>query len=204
MPRKSNYRPVAEWEYVGIVIPMSEPRHLRCGLLTALVLMAISVKGQAPMALSVLHAPVHSISPEIVRAVDAKLPKYKDVAAQKTPEAPSDATKDSPDILHLEKLTVRADRRRLPSDYAMLTLKGRMDMALTTYPGVRIGNLLNLNNGYATEMQHEQWLVVEKRTVADAVRNSRTDNSPESKKAERLLRDALAQPSMYWAGQGQP
>ena len=204
MLRKSNYRPVAEWEYVGMLISMSEPRYLRCGLLTALVLVAISVKGQAPMALSALRAPVHSISPEIVKAVDAKLPKYKDVAVQKTPEAPSDATKDSPDILHLEKLTVRADRQRLPTDYAMLTPNGRMDLALKTYPGVRIGNFFGANNGYATAMQAEQWMVVEKQAVADAVRNSRTDNGPESKRAERLLRNALAQPSMYWAGQGKP
>lgn len=169
------------------------------------------------MALSAVHAPVHSISPEIVKAVDAKLPKYDPKTAAKSAleEPVSNDAYESAGVLYLPKVTVRKDRLSTPSDFAFLTPKGRMELAFKTFPGLRIGNVFGQNkgkeqipvradNGYAITMQAEEREVQRKQSMTETVERTRTDNGPESRRIDKLLKGALARPSMDWAGQGKP
>lgn len=201
MPRKSNYRTVAEPGFARTVLVVNGARHLRCGLLTALVLVATRTNAQSPAGVST-HEPVHSISPEIVQAVAAKLPKYDSKAAEKShqEEVVSRDAYESAGVLYLPKVTVRKDRLSTPDDFAFLTPKGRMELAFKKYPGVRIGNLLGLNDGYAAAMQAEDREVARKESAKETVERTRTDDGPESRRIDKLLKAALARPSMDWAG----
>jgi hypothetical protein len=212
MPRRSNYRTVAEAGFARTVLVVNGSRHLRCGLLTALVLVATRTSAQSLAGVST-HGPVHSISPEIVHAVAAKLPKYDPTAAEKSRQeevAPRDAY-ESAGILYLPKVTVRKDRLSTPDDFAFLTPKGRMELAFKTFPGLRIGNFFGANtgkeglpfradNGDATTMQAEAREVARKESARETVERTRTDNGPESRRIDKLLKAALARPSMDWAG----
>ena len=201
MPRKSNYRTVAEPGFARTVLVVNGARHLRCGLLTALVLVATRANAQSQAGVST-HEPVHSISPEIVQAVAAKLPKYDSKAAEKShqEEVVSRDAYESAGVLYLPKVTVRKDRLSTPDDFAFLTPKGRMELAFKKYPGVRIGNLLGLNDGYAAAMQAEDREVARKESAKETVERTRTDDGPESRRIDKLLKAALARPSMDWAG----
>lgn len=182
------------------------PCHLRSGwLIVVLALTTTSVSGQASRSIPT-HAPVHSSSPEIVQAVAAKLPKYDPTAAEKSSsdEAALNEAYESAGVLYLPKVTVRKDRLSTPSDFEFLTPKGRMELAFKKYPGVRIGNILGLNDGYAAAMQAEDREVARKESVKETVERTRTDNGPESRRIDQLLKAALARPSMFWAGDRGP
>lgn len=185
---------------------VKRPRHFRSGwLVVVLALATTSVSGQASRAIPT-HAPVHSLSPGIVEAVDAKLPKYDPTAAEKSSsdKAASSEAYESAGVLYLPKVTVRKDRLSTPSDFEFLTPKGRMELAFKKYPGVRIGNILGLNDGYAAAMQAEDREVARKESVKETVDRTRTDNGPESRRIDQLLKAALARPSMFWAGDKGP
>ena len=216
MSRKSNYRTFADREFAGTVLIMNGPRHLRCGLLLALALVATNANAQTPPGIST-HEPVHSISPEIVDAVAAKLPKYDPRAADKSNSdgATANDAYESAGVLYLPKVTVRKDRLSTPSDFAFLTPKGRMELAFKTFPGLRIGNLFGSNkgkeglpfrtdNGDATTMQAESREVARKEAVTETVERTRTDDGPESRRIDKLLTAAVARPSMFWAGDKGP
>jgi hypothetical protein len=183
------------------------PRHFRSGLLVVVLTLATTnVRGQVSRAISA-HPPVHSFSPEIVQAVAAKLPKYDPTAAEKSNSdevAASNDAYESDGVLYLPKVTVRKDRLSTPSDFEFLTPKGRMELAFKKYPGVRIGNILGLNDGYAAAMQVEDREVARKESVKETVERTRTDNGPESRRIDQLLKAALARPSMFWAGDKGP
>jgi hypothetical protein len=216
MPRKSNYRTFAHHEFAGTVLIMNGPRHLRCGLLLALALVATRANAQTPPGVST-HEPVHSLSPEIVDAVAAKLPKYDPRAADKSNSDGATANDgyESAGVLYLPKVTVRKDRLSTPSDFAFLTPKGRMELAFKTFPGLRIGNIFGSNNGKeglpfradngdATTMQAESREVARKEAMTETVERTRTDDGPESRRIDKLLKAAVARPSMFWAGDKGP
>ncbi|MEO6994037.1 MAG: hypothetical protein ABI273_10430 [Lacunisphaera sp.] len=216
MPRKSNCRTFADREFAGTVLIMNGPCHLRYGLLTALALVVTSANAQTPTRIST-HEPVHSISPEIMEAVVAKLPKYDPTAAEKSDSNKTAANEayESGGVLYLPKVTVSKGRVSTPSDFAFLTPKGRMELAFKTFPGLRIGNVLGANkgkeglpfradNGDATTMQAESREVARKESMKETVERTRTDDGPESRRLDKLLKAALARPSMFWAGDDRP
>jgi hypothetical protein len=174
-------------------------------MLTAMVWAGPAVKGQHNGA-SPTTGRARILSPEIVQAVIQKLPKYAPPTPAKTaPEPPGGEGKDSShDMLHLPKLTVKERPPTRPSDFELLTPKGRLELALKKYPGLRIGNLFGMNNGIALAMQAEERKLEEKAAVTDTVRRSTKDSSPESKKLMRQINDAFRGPNNDWATSGGP
>ena len=183
---------------------MIGPRDLRRGFLLVVVLAATGARGETPPTPPVEPASRHHLSPEISQAVAEKLPKYHDPAPPKPAEAPAEPSQDNPDILHLDKLTVWTGKQPLPSEYALMTPKARVELGLRKFPGLRILNIFGLNNGIAAAMVAEEHEVEAKQALVDTVRNTRTDNDPESRRIDRFLLDALARPNMEWAGQAKP
>jgi hypothetical protein len=146
------------------------------------------------------------LSPEIVKAVIQELPRYAPPAPAKVaPEPPADEGKDSsPGVLHLPKLTVKERPPTLPSNFELLTPRGRLELALKTHPGLRIGNFFGMNNGIALAMQAEERKLEQKAALTDTVRRTTRDNSPEGKKLMRLINDAFRGPNNDWATSGGP
>ena len=159
--------------------------------------MATTLKGQSPVAHS-SSGPVHSISPEIVQAVAEELPKYAPPAPAKAAESPPEEKNDNPDIFLLPKVTVRADAPSALTEFDMLTLKGRVALAMKSYPGLRTFNLFGLNDGIAVAMQTEEKDVEKRAALTTTVRRTTSDNSPESQKMEQLLKAALQRPNAEW------
>ena len=179
---------------------MGGPDHFRTSLLAALLFAGTAVKGQAPApAAPATHSPVHSISPEIVQAVVGKLPRYTPPSPAKTPEVvvPNEAS-DSRDIFRLPKLTVKTAPPVPLSDYDVLTPKGRLELALQLYPGLRIGNIFGMNNGMAVAMLAEERDLQKKAALTATVERYATDNGPESKRMARLLKAAIQRPNNDW------
>jgi hypothetical protein len=205
MPRKSYFRRVAGNRRIDGSRFIPGTHYLHWGMLTAMVWAGPWVKGEDNGA-SPTTGRAHILSPEIVQAVIQKLPKYAPPTPAKTaPERPADEGKDSShDVLHLPKLTVKERPPRRPSDFELLTPKGRLELVLKKYPGLRIGNFFGMNNGIALAMQAEERKLEEKAALTDTVRRSTTDNSPESKKLMRLINDAFRGPNNDWATSGGP
>lgn len=197
MPRKSNYRMVAEEGLVITIRAVSGSHHFRCGVLTAMVLVGAELKAQSP-ALPVLPPPVHSISPEIRQAVTEKLPKYTP-PPPKASDPVHEEVSDSPDVLRLPKVTVRAaPPTAFPPNFATLTPKQRLDLALKANPGLRLGNILGMNNGIAMAMQQEQREFEKRTALAETVKFTKTDDSPESRRIDGLVKAATQRPSTGW------
>ena len=147
---------------------MHGTRGFPLGVFAAFVFSVTELEAESADVKSNLH-PVHSISPEIRQAVNAKLPKYAPVVAEKPEVSGQIPPANSPDIFYLPKLTVKAAAPTAPTDFAFLTPKGRLDLAMKSYQGLGLGNLFGLNGGVAMDMQAEQRDVDKKAALVDTV-----------------------------------
>lgn len=143
---------------------------------------------------------VNRVSAHITREVMEKLPKYGAVAPVEPARRPevSDGLDSSDDVLRLPKVTVT--RRKPPpmDDFSWLTPKARLDLALKTQPGLRLGNIAGLNNGIASAMQAEDRSVKSKAVLVAEVQVHSSDNSDVSKRIRRLLQAAIQRPNADW------
>ena len=204
MYRKSNYRLVAAEGRAGKLHFMRGSRYLPLGVLTAMALAGSNVRGETSGG-SPASGEGRTLSAEIREAVIEKLPKFAPSTLAKTPEPPPENTNDSSgDILHLPKITVKAAAPTLPSRFDLLTPKGRLDLAMKSSPGLRIGNFFGLNNGIAMAIQAEERDVEKKAALAETVRRTTSNDGPESKRIMRLLKAALQRPNTDWAGNSRP
>jgi hypothetical protein len=138
------------------------------------------------------------LSEKIVHEVDNKLPKYDPSSEGGKESLPAaEEPNASPDVLRLPTVTVTAETP-LPPEWAMVTPKERLDRAIKARPGLKIGNIFGTNNGYALEMQREEHDVQKKAGLTEIISNTRTDNSAESRRIDRLLKDAVALPGTGW------
>jgi hypothetical protein len=142
--------------------------------------------------------PRRTLSDHVVHEVETKLPKYDPPpkpanGASSTAEEPT----SSPDVLRLPTVTVTAETP-LPPEWAMITPKERLSLAIKARPGLKIGNLFGTNNGYALAMQREERDVGKKAALTEIVQNTRTDDSAESRRVERLLKAALVRDTPGW------
>ncbi len=101
-------------------------------------------------------------------------------------------------VLNLPKITVRPGMKEGPSDYSFLTTKGRMDLALKTRPGLRVGNIFGLNNKIALFMQLEEQEVKAKTVLFHRVDRVLIDDSADSRETKRMLESALGRANAGW------
>lgn len=136
----------------------------------------------------------------ISEVLAAELPKYE----PHPPAEPTEvSTADEPaverdGVLNLPTVTVRPVMKESPADYSFLTAKGRMDLALKTYPGLRVGNLFGLNQGIALYMQMEEQEVRKKAVLFTRVDRVLIDDGPDSRETLRLLKSALGRANADW------
>ncbi len=180
---------------------MSCRRHLRIVLLAAWVF---------PFGLTVRAAefpdsPGGSRRPSgasswITEVLAADLPKYVPHASDETVVVTqsTEAAVERDGVLSLPKMSVRPVMKESPSDFAWLTAKGRMELALKTHPGLRIGNLFGLNNGIALYMQMEEQEVKTKAALFHRVERVLMDDSADSRETLRMLESALGRANADW------
>ncbi len=199
MPRLSTQSRVAAYHARGNPGVVIRSCYLCQGMVVAVVILGgFSLKGADNSTAST--APLKpKLSERIIHEVETKLPKYNPPpkTANETPPA-AEETPASPDVLRLPKVTVTADAPTPPPDWAMVTTKERLQQAIKARPGIKIGNLFGLNNGYALEMQWEERNVQKQADLKEIVDRTGTDNSAESRRVDQLLKAALARPTTGW------
>lgn len=146
-------------------------------------------------------APVPPVrSPHIREAIRAGLPKYQPQAAgdDVTMRASSEQAVEKDGTLNLPKVTVEAKSRPRIREYDMLTPKGRMELALKRYPGVRIGNLFGLNSGIALALLKEEVEAEKRRELRATVENIIRVDDVGGRELRRLMQNAIAHPNTDW------
>lgn len=163
----------------------------------AAILAGVSLRG-AENSGSPVPASPRAISEKVIHEVEVKLPKYNPAPKPASEPAPArEDSSDSPDVLRLPTVTVTAETP-LPPDWALVTPKERLALALKARPGLKVGNLFGMNNGIALVMQREERDVQKKADLTEIVKNTRTDDSAESKRVDKLLKAALARDTPGW------
>lgn len=174
---------------------MSGSRHLRQEALAVLVLlMGVEVRPvETPDAPLVNRRPLSWIT----EVLAAELPKYEPPPASEPTEVStaSEPAVERDGVLNLPTVTVRPVMKEAPADYSFLTAKGRMELALKTHPGIRVGNIFGLNQGIALYMQMEEQEVKKKAVLLNRVQSSAIDNGPESMALLRLIKEAIVRPN---------
>jgi len=177
---------------------MSGGHHLRNEALLTLMLLGGGVAWSAEL-------PDPPASPRRSRSwftgvLAAELPKFvphpPDEAAESIIAATTAVERDG--VLSLPTMRVRPVMKESPSDYAFLTAKGRMDLALNTYPGLKIGNLFGLNEGIAIAKQMEERDVRAKAGLFHRVERVLIDDSADSRETLRMLKSALGRANAAW------
>ena len=164
----------------------------------AALAVSLSLRSGAEPATAAIPAsgPPRKASSEITEALLAKLPKYAPPAPALVPGiAPrTDAAGSLEEILILPKITVRPTPIVPESDFAFLNTKGRLELSLNAHPGIRVGNLLGLNDIMTLTMQQDERVAAKKADLADLVQRSTLGDSELDKKI-RALTQALLQRS---------
>ena len=181
---------------------MNGYRHLRIDALATLVLL-IGVQARTEQPSASPPAPTESaiLSTKIKEAVTAKLPKYVAPTPAKLPDfnKPKEAGDQSDDMLHLPKMTVRPATTLPASDFAFLSPKGRMELAMKNSPGLGIGNIFGLNQGIAMAIQAEERDVQKKATLTEMIERTTIDDSEATKRIRLLLQAAVQRANSDWA-----
>jgi hypothetical protein len=179
---------------------MSGCRHPCSGLLAALVIfLGINVP-----AAELIDSPARNrrsgAAPWLTEVLAAELPKFVPPPTDETGVVSESAEPavEREGVLSLPALTVRPVIKESPSDHAFLTAKGRMDLALKSYPGLRIGNILGLNNGIALVMQAEEQEVRAKSRLYHRMERVLIDDSANSRETRRMLEAALGRANASW------
>jgi len=174
---------------------MSGCRHLRHEALAAFVLLlSMEVRSaEVPDAPAVARRPVSWIT----EVLAAELPKFEPRSAAEPTEVStaSGPAVERDGVLNLPTVTVRPVMKEAPADYSFLTAKGRMELAMKTRPGLRVGNILGLNQGIALFMQMEEQEVRKKAELLNRVQSSAIDSGPESMALLRLIKEAIIRPN---------
>jgi len=174
---------------------MSGSRHLRWEALATLSLL-IGVEAWAA------DSPVapHRGSSWLTVVLAAELPKFAPPPPAEAAESTiaDEAAVDKDGVLALPTMTVRPGMKESPSDYAFLTAKGRMDLAMKSYPGLRLGNIFGLNQGIATAKQGEEQEVRAKARLYHRVERVLLDDGTDSRETRRMLEAALGRANADW------
>lgn len=136
------------------------------------------------------------LKPEAVAALKAALPKY---VAPKTVAAPASAEDETPEelpggILRLPEYFVTEDKIRAFSEYEMLTVQGRIDLALKRHPGLKLGPFAGLNAGPGLAMLAEEEAIAKRRRAAELFELASFSRSTPDKKLREALRQVQLRP----------
>jgi hypothetical protein len=101
-------------------------------------------------------------------------------------------------ILALPTMRVRPVMKMSPSDYGLLTPKGRLELAMKTHPGSRVGNILGLNQGIALFMQMEEQEVKAKSALYHRVDRILLDDGANARETRLMLESALGRANADW------
>ena len=160
----------------------------------------VDVRAEAPAPAPPAASQPRTLSPVIVETLTATLPKFAPPAPAKLPVGtPSaDAGESLDDVLHLQKITVRPVTKEPPAESGWLTNKGRIELAMKLYPGLRFGNIFGLNQGMALALLEDERLARKRAAVADAVEHVTLLDSKEDKRMRHLMEAAVLRPNTDW------
>jgi hypothetical protein len=145
-----------------------------------------------------------AVSPATAAMLAAAAPRFQPVAAPAQPT--HESVEEVPDkprngIVRLPRYIVREPRVPALSEYQVLTPKGKVELALKTYPGLRFGSFwIFRNDGIALAMLEEDVAAERARELAELTSLLPTNGpSPDSEQGrkQRLIRDALT-PRSSW------
>jgi len=144
-----------------------------------------------------------SMHARITKEIIAKLPKYVPPVPAKLPDfsQPNEAGDSSDDILNLPKMTIRPAAPLPPSEFAFLSPKGRVELAMKTNPGLHFGNIFGLNSGPqgpALAIQADEREALRKATTTDLVDRTTLNDDESAKKIRQLLQAAVQRANSDW------
>ncbi len=177
---------------------MSGGRHLRLEALAVLSLF-IGVEGWSAEPADSPNPPRRAPS-WLTEVLAAELPKFAPPppaeAVESTIAAEPAVEKDG--VLALPTMRVRPLMKEAPSDYSWLSPKGRMDLAMKSHPGLRLGNILGLNKGIVMYMQMEEQEVRAKARLYHRVERVLLDDGTDSRETRLMLESALGRANADW------
>jgi hypothetical protein len=138
----------------------------------------------------------------VSEAVSAKLPR--DVLPTFQPVKPltqpgvSGGDDQMDEIYYLPDIKVTTAKRLPVSNFLFLNLKGRLELALKSNPGLGIGPLPSLNNVVALEMQKEEREDGKRSAMTEQVLSIAVGEDTSAKELIRLMRAATARPNIDW------
>ncbi len=135
--------------------------------------------------------PASAIDAEITRG----LPAYKEPAPAGTEAGAPEADRPKNQIPRLPatllpKYVVRESRLPVFRVLDLYTPKGLVELAFKEHPGLRFGNLFNLNANYAYNLIVDEQLRAERNELMDMARTMSIDGDHED---ERLMQEALVE-----------
>ena len=148
---------------------------------------------------SVASAPArHRLPPRIIEAVAAKVPKYQAPKESEKTSAPSGESEERDGVLYLPNVKVTAAKPLELSEFAWLSPKGRLDLAMKKYPGLRLLPLSKMNGSIALAMQREEREATKRDELKAAVQSVAVFDDAQSRDLMKKMRDAVARPNTDW------
>ena len=172
---------------------MRPVHRLRVAAVAAMVILSdLALEAESPAAPPPAAAKPDTAPSQITGALLAGLPRYAPAPAKAFEAAPArDEGGAAGEILHLPKITIRPDPVVPESDFALLNPKGRLELALKTNPGIRLGNFFGLNEIIARTMQQDERLAAKKANLVDQVQRSTLGDSEVDRKIRELTQALL-------------
>ena len=140
-------------------------------------------------------SPPQKLSAQVLEAVTRSLPKY----TSPKPEPPPGTTPTTDDdVLVLPRMKVKASESPL-DPFGSLSHKSRAELARKQNPGLGLGPLSGLNKDLGVEIPTEEREYAKRCTLKDVVDHLAKLDPAGFAAANKLIRDATAQPNRDWA-----
>jgi len=100
--------------------------------------------------------------------------------------------------MYLPKMTITTAKMPPTTGYDLLTPKGRLELALKKYPGLRLGPLARLNDGIAMAIEREEREARKREELKAQVLSIAIGDAAKSAEEVRAMRAATARPNTDW------
>jgi hypothetical protein len=153
----------------------------------------------SPVVATPASAPVapRAISPATALKLTAPIPKFvatptRDERTAAAPSAPAtEEIKPRNTIIRLPDYVVRDAKVPAIKEREVLTPSGRLELARKLHPGIRVGNLFGLNDGWALAMLAEQERLDRQREFGDLADLMRYSDPAMHAKVKREVQQAF-------------